>query len=296
MRGSTRRSRVFGFFNGLLLLLTAAIVWRFHSSAGLSTAGLALGIYCLSLGWTQLIAPGEGVEDVRAATATNEHPDARLGLPPNPEFGRLRAEAIAGEEQRRSIDIYWMSVLVILFLLIHIGRTGMHLSTLGLITPGLATLGDVISAALLGALVILPCRLLWRRLTRPLERAAWTNLLAAGDSPERLDLGERLTRLWLHARLRFGVRMRIARGSLSAALWDIMESGLPVVAFLVAFNPIWGFSWYFNTENWASGFWDKVTSERTDPWRVAMTDAVEKAYPGIDRAAPLRRRPSRSRH
>ena len=181
VRGSTTRSRVFSFFNGLLLLLTAAIVWRFHSSAGLSTTGIALGIYCLSLGWTQLIAPAEGVEDVRAATATNEHPDARLGLPPNPEFGRLRAEAIAGEEQRRSIDIYWMSVLVILFPYPHRPHGHAPLDPRSDHARRSPPLGDVLCAALLGALVILPCRLLWRRLTRPIERAAWTNLLAAGE-------------------------------------------------------------------------------------------------------------------
>jgi hypothetical protein len=51
---------------------------------------------------------------------------------------------------------------------------------------------------------------------------------------------------------------------------------LPIVAVVVAINPIWGFSWYFNTENWASGFWEKVTEARTDIWREAMIAAVER--------------------
>ncbi len=154
----------------------------------------------------------------------------------------------------------------------------MHLSTLGLITPALATVGDVICAALIGGFVILPAAAplaqahaprRTRRLDQPARRRRFHPSVSTSESASPASGCTR--------RLRFDVRMRIARGSLSAALWDIMESGLPVIAFLVAFNPIWGFSWYFNTENWASGFWDKVTAERTDPWRVAMTEAVEKA-------------------
>jgi hypothetical protein len=27
----------------------------------------------------------------------------------------------------------------------------------------------------------------------------------------------------------------------------------------VALNPIWGFTWYFNTESWATGVYQKMT-------------------------------------
>jgi hypothetical protein len=33
----------------------------------------------------------------------------------------------------------------------------------------------------------------------------------------------------------------------------LLHLGLPVTAFFVAFNPIWGFSWYFNTESRSTG-------------------------------------------
>ena len=59
-----------------------------------------------------------------------------------------------------------------------------------------------------------------------------------------------------------------------------MRLGLPVTAFFVAFNPIWGFSWYFNTESWATGVYQKMTELRVDPWRVSMIDAVTRAYGG----------------
>ena len=55
---------------------------------------------------------------------------------------------------------------------------------------------------------------------------------------------------------------------------------MPVTAFFVAFNPIWGFSWYFNTESWATGVYQKVTELRVDPWRVTMIDAVTQVYGG----------------
>src|SRR5438128_755167 len=74
------------------------------------------------------------------------------------------------------------------------------------------------------------------------------------------------------------MRLREGRASLSAALIFLLRLGLPVTAFFVAFNPIWGFSWYFNTESWATGIYQKMTELRVDTWRVKMIDAVTRAY------------------
>jgi hypothetical protein len=87
---------------------------------------------------------------------------------------------------------------------------------------------------------------------------------------------------WLRARFGFNLRLREARVSLPAALILLLRLGLPVTAFFVAFNPIWGFSWYFNTESWATGVYQKMTELRVDPWRVHMIDAVTRAYGGDD--------------
>jgi hypothetical protein len=76
--------------------------------------------------------------------------------------------------------------------------------------------------------------------------------------------------------------LREGRTSLAAALILVLRMGLPVTAFFVAFNPIWGFSWYFNTESWATGVYQKMTQLRVDPWRVKMTDAITRAYGGGD--------------
>ena len=87
---------------------------------------------------------------------------------------------------------------------------------------------------------------------------------------------------WLTSRFRFTMRLRRARGSLASALMLLLHLGLPVTAFFVAFNPIWGFSWYFNTESWSTGVYQKLTELRVDPWRVGMIDAVVRTYNGGD--------------
>jgi len=133
---------------------------------------------------------------------------------------------------------------------------------------------------LLTVVLILPARLLWRRLTRPIERVAWRRALADTTPVSELPLGERLVRCWIEARLRFTVRLDEARRSLANAAWLTVQTGLPLVAILVAVNPVWGFSWYFNTENWASAFWQKVAASRTDAWREGMVDAVVQQQDG----------------
>ena len=38
-------------------------------------------------------------------------------------------------------------------------------------------------------------------------------------------------------------------------------------------NTIWGFTWYFNTESWASAFYQKMAELRVDTWRAGMVTA-----------------------
>ena len=157
----------------------------------------------------------------------------------------------------------------------------------------MAVAGDLLSA-LLVAVLLLPLWLGWRRLTRPLERRAWAHRLSGHAEADALGLGERVVNRWLDGRLRWGVRLRLARGSLRTALQQWLRAGLPIVAIVVAINPIWGFSWYFNTENWASAFWERVTEARTDEWREAMIAAVERAVvpTGVARESLFEVRPA----
>src|SRR5258707_11422196 len=87
-------------------------------------------------------------------------------------------------------------------------------------------------------------------------------------------------RRWLEARFGFSWRRREARLSLPFALILLLRLGLPVTAFFVAFNPVWGFTWYFNTESWATGIYQKLTELRGDPWRGNIIDAGARSYGG----------------
>ena len=76
--------------------------------------------------------------------------------------------------------------------------------------------------------------------------------------------------------------MRLREGRVYARndLLLLLRLGLPLTAFVVAFNPIWGFTWYLNTESWVTGIYQKLTEFRVDPWRLGMIDAVTRAYGG----------------
>ena len=61
---------------------------------------------------------------------------------------------------------------------------------------------------------------------------------------------------------------------MTAALWRSLAVGVPVAAVVAATVPVWGMSWFFDTENWASGIWNSWAEARTDVWREAMIRAV----------------------
>ncbi len=182
-------ARWWAIFNGIVNLLLGLLIWWQGASTGAVVLGIGLGIYIMSNGWTALFAPDDGVEDVDVARATNEHPDERLGLPPHAEFGRLRAAAVEREAAALPIDTFWIIVLILVFFAIHAGRLQADWTWLGLISPLVAVIGDVLSA-LLVAVLLLPGWLSWRRLTRPIERRAWARRLSDQAQAKDLGLGE----------------------------------------------------------------------------------------------------------
>ena len=278
IRGIGVKHRFWTFFNGLVFITCGYALWLLRSSFGFEIASAAVGVYCFALGWSMLFSPDEGPEEVEMARSLNQHPDEALCPPAHPEFGRVRAEAITEEVTRRPIDLYWVLTLVATFLAIHVGRMRPQMTWLGLLGPLVATLGDILAAVLLSVMVILPLRLIWRKVTRPLERRLWGRFIEKDEEPDEVSPGEGLVRWWLDMRVRFSVRMRLARCSFRSGLRDILEQGLPVMAVLVAVNPIWGFSWYFNSENRASGVWQELTEGRVDLWREGMLEAVQAKY------------------
>ncbi len=265
---------VTGLVNALLALVLV-IQWPVSGQAGVV---ILVGIRMLTAGWSML----RGGEDRPAAEPETppeaRHPDKRLGLPPHEEFSKLQARLKAEDERRRRVDVAWCWTFVIVFFAIHIGRMSIERNLVGLISPLVAVAGDVGTALLVAFILLLPGRLAWRRLTRPVERRAWRRLLARLDQGRGPGLAGRLYRGWLVGRLRFSRRVASMRYSPGNALRWGLQVGLPLTAILIAVNPIWGFSWFFNSESWATAVWDHWAAARTDTWREQMVLAVESQY------------------
>jgi hypothetical protein len=53
----------------------------------------------------------------------------------------------------------------------------------------------------------------------------------------------------------------------------------------MALTPLWGVSWFFDTETWVTGAWEVWAEQRTDTWRVNMVAAVRQEH-GATAEAP----------
>ena len=179
---------------------------------------------------------------------------------------------------RAPIDRGWVAALTAVLLGIHLGRMGFDRSALGILSPVVAVLGDLAVAIILAFAVITPIRLLLRRITRGLERRAWRWKLKKPRAVSIIDrFVERAVSRWLESRVRFAIRLRMARYNLRTALRQGLGIGLPLSAVLAATVPVWGMSWYFDTENWAAGVWNSWAASRTDSWRAAMIRSITSA-------------------
>jgi Calcineurin-like phosphoesterase len=230
--------------------------------------GMAAGVRLVAV--TVNIATGPSYSEQDA----EESVIADIGLD-RPERLAESGERLQAEEQDRvSADRGWIAALVAVLFAIHVSRMGFDKSALGILSPMVAVLGDITVALALTYFIIVPVRLFVRRATRAIERAAWQRVL---DAPAQRGLGAwagRATRRWLESRMRFAIRLRSTRYSLTSALGRGLQIGLPLTAVIVASVPVWGMSWYFDTENWAAGVWNSWAASRTDTWREAMARAV----------------------
>jgi 3',5'-cyclic AMP phosphodiesterase CpdA len=230
--------------------------------------GVAAGIRLVNVALNVARAPSYSESDVE------ERVIADIGLD-HPERLNETAERLqAAEDARVWADREWIWALVAVLFAIHVSRMGFDKSALGILSPLVAVMGDVVVALALAYFVIVPVRLFVRRASRRVERAAWQHVL---DAPPRTGVAAwptRTIRWWLESRMRFAMRLRSTRYSLPEAFGRGLQIGLPLAAIVVASIPIWGMSWYFDTENWAAGVWNSWAASRTDIWRAAMARAV----------------------
>lgn len=283
-RRDLHAARVPALVNGLVDFACVVLLWYLSRVIGTGEAvGIIVGLFIVAAGWRLLMASDEALTPAPTTPESTTHPNPGLRLARSETFARLRAEVENASGQVRAADLMWMLTLGIVFLAIHAGRMPRSDSVLGLASPFVATAGDILMTLVFAMLLMLPARLLWRRLTTPIERLGWSLRLSADKGGPRLNRpADWLMRRWLENRFRFDMYLREGRLSLTAALILLLRLGLPVTAFFVAFNPVWGFTWYFNTESWATGIYQKITELRVDPWRVSMIDAVKRVYGGSD--------------
>ena len=252
-------------------------------AGNVAMAIVILALWRRSTLWTIAIAGAlphrrSGVEHGHVALPTRDAATMirSFGLPDHPDVVRL-GERLAQEEMaRRPYDRRWIAAIVAILFATHVGRMEAEWTLVGLLAPVVAVAGDVVSAFLIAIGVLGPARFALRRVTWPLECRGWARLVA-GSIDRPLGLLGRLLRAYLVRSFRIWIRFHQMRDSLPFVFERGLQIGLPVVAVTVATVPIWGMSWYFNTENWAAGVWNSWAEERTDTWREAMTRAVSAA-------------------
>jgi uncharacterized membrane protein HdeD (DUF308 family) len=237
---------------------------RWISEAWLVAVAAALRLF--GIAWTMAVTPVRTADDV-AGTVIDD-----LGLADHPEAGGLLEQMAREEKTRVSADSAWTVVLIAILSAIHFARLEPDGTLLGYATPAVAVVGDMALAVLFAFVIAAPVALSMRASTRWLERSVWRWYLSAGQDGRRLR--HRVAGAWLRFRLRMALRFREARYSIPSALWRSLAVGLPIAAVVTATVPMWGMSWFFDTENWASGIWNSYAEERTDGWREEMARAV----------------------
>jgi uncharacterized membrane protein HdeD (DUF308 family)/predicted phosphodiesterase len=285
VRGSSHGSLLWDFFNGVANIGLALVVWWLRDTIGVLGFGFFLGLRMAASGWQTLAVPPRGDGD-EFTKPENEHPNRALGLPPHPIIGFIHRDAIVQAASRTPTDFSWSLIFVVVFFAIHVGRVDAEWTLLGLLTPAVATAGDVVAALVLSLLVLLPLESIFQRCSRPVERAVWLRTLndSAPDAEQRWS--ERAVRYWAEQRLRRSVARDLENDTLIGAVRQLVRAGLPITAVLIAVNPIWGFSWYFNSENWATAAWQKIAESRVDEWREAMIDAAVRVQGAAGVTAP----------
>jgi uncharacterized membrane protein HdeD (DUF308 family) len=199
---------------------------------------------------------------------------ADLNLPENEELQGVANRIHEREVSRDAADRGWIVGFILTLFAIHLGRMGLDRTLLRIMSPAFAVVGDVFIGLLLAFVIVIPIHVFWLRSTRGFDRWGWSWCLAR-PSEERRVL-RRLLQSALRLRLRSSIRLRRARYSLSQALNRALQIGLPLSAIIAATFPMWGMSWYFDTENWASGIWNSWAAARTDKWREAMVQEVQR--------------------
>jgi uncharacterized membrane protein HdeD (DUF308 family) len=252
---------------------TAAALLALRRIADTEVIAVAAALRLFGSAWAMAVTPVHSAEDA-AGTVISD-----LGLADRPEATDLAARVTHEERMRAPANSRWTIAYLVTLFAIHSARLQSDGTLLGYAAPAIAVAGDVALALMFAFLVIVPLRLSFRSSTRWIELTVWRWYLSGGRP--QAGIRRRMAAAWLTYRLRAAVRLREARFSIPVALWQSVSAGIPIAAVVAATVPVWGMSWFFDTENWASGIWNSWAEARTDVWREAMV----RATPDADGAA-----------
>lgn len=269
-----RQGEVWSVIDGLInVLLGLAIALQWPIS-GILSIGLWVGLRYVSLGWSLLL----GASKAPIGAVKAGQPESILGIAPHPYLATL-SEKLTGDLMisRRS-DRSWTWIFLFTFFAIHASRMDTDWNLVGMLSPAGAVLGDAALAIVLAYGLIAPLSVSWRTMTRRVEQGAWGWYLSGVDQGKTAWGIRPVVGWWLTGRLRGAIGRNQARGSATAALGWGLQRGLPVAAVLMAVTPLWGVSWFFNTETWVTAGWEAWAERRTDHWREEMVKAVQQAY------------------
>jgi len=264
-RSTEQRDRRLAALAALGNIAAFSFLIAVHHVSATWLVALAAAVRCFGIAWNMAVAPVHAVDDAGSTVLDD------LGLEDDPGAIALREQIAAEETARAPSDRRWTIAFVVTLFAIHITRMQADGSLLGFVAPAIAVFGDVLLGVLFAFAVVVPIILSVRTSTRWLERRVWRHQARAARGRGWPD---RIARAWLKHRLRMGMRLREARYSLPAAFRRSLATGLPFAAIVAASVPVWGMSWFFDTENWASGLWNSWAESRTDKWRAAMVTTV----------------------
>jgi len=247
---------------GNLLLVASMFLWE---DLGRSLAlSLAVGIRLLGTGLGLLAA------SVGKMAQVDEDVTAKIGMKGDPYVAAIAEKIKLDEESSARHDRRWIIVFILLLFIIHVGRMGLDRTFLGILSPLVATLGDMVIAMIVTYGILAPIRLLLLKVMRRRSQRLWHWIAEVDEKDRRWYSLRAFAARWLSMRIRAEVRFIKAGYSMPTAIRSGLKIGLPWAALLVAIMPVLGMSWYFDTENWASGIWDKWAANRADAWRMAM--------------------------
>jgi uncharacterized membrane protein HdeD (DUF308 family)/3',5'-cyclic AMP phosphodiesterase CpdA len=263
---------IWSMIDGVISILLGVMIAVQKPIEGIVSVGLFVGLRCFSAGWSILTSATAPAAAADAAAST--HPDVRLRLPPHAYFESVRTDLAREEMIRSRNDRGWCWLFLFTFFAVHVCRMDVDWTFVGLLSPAGAVVGDAMLAVVVAFGLVAPISILWRASTITLERRAWNWRLATMDRNDDFGWRSKPIRWWLSRRLRSAVRRSQMQGSPTAAVGWGLRTGLPAAAILMAMTPLWGVSWFFNTETWVAGIWEAYAEQRADSWREQMVAAV----------------------